>query len=1036
DIRRCRFIGVLDMAGFEILSINSFEQLCINFTNERLQQFFNHFMFIREQSEYDAEQIQWDYIDFGLDLQPAIDLIEKPLGLLSLLEEECVVPKGSDLSLAEKLCQAHLGKSAPFGKPRPSQKSRGVAHFSIAHYAGVVSYNIDGWLDKNRDPLSESLLEMLAGSTHPLMQQIFKIDPQTAALGRRRRQSLASLTVSSVYKDQLGNLLSTLNSTNPHFIRCIVPNYERMPGLIDGPLVLQQLRCNGVLEGIRICRRGYPNRLLFEEFVNRYRILHPKSTDGCSNDWKRAAEQLCEAIGLVPHTQYQLGVTKVFCRVGLIGQLESMRNEKLSKLVCGLQARIRWYFEQIELDNRYAEWEALLLIQKAVRHHVVVRKWPWYRLMQLVAPMVPKEREKVMIEDLTVERDALKELVGRLEGENADLINKVRSLEKRVSEMLDVNRRQDCEIETMREEMQKQEDLLATLQHNLSEQEHKLMNLHSTLSEEQSRIQELRDGNALLEKDMESMKQSLQKERGAREQMELNQKLAHVQLKEMEEALTETESVKISLESQLEMREKENEELKARVNQQLETIKSMQSQIFDQSSRVSAAESQLHAERMAKKKAENEKLITDEVIADLQKSLDHAEKKAALLKEKWRVKDVEVGKLNKKLTDSTDQLDFCVSDMKKRHAATHKVLQDQLEEYRRKSLKLESENKQLKAKVEVSLNSFERESSIDSDYGSGARILSRRHTTQNSHSSMRRSQTHLDSLSFHAKVREEISTLTQRFTKSGSSNDMQNRRLDELERELRSVQTDKRLLTREIDVYKRTIHDETLEKEALSKQVKGLVVDVNQLNKALMKEEEHSIDLERKLRKTQNDVTHYKAKYEDTLVEKDNEVNLERKRMQQKLDEVVHEHQLKSNQIAIVHKTKDELQTELVETQAELDRAYASIAQLEKLHDSQGKVADTWGTQYKMASGELEALREENNNLRTRLRRQQRELDTLRETSTPDNEANMLEGEIQRLRDELMSSSTISQEDGVSPSNSSSSVHTRRSSIYGNRYED
>lgn len=114
--------------------------------------------------------------------------------------------------------------------------------------------------------------------------------------------------------------------------------------------------CNGVLEGIRICRRGYPNRLVFEEFVNRYRVLHPNCTDGCSNDWKRATEKLCDAIGLAPHTQYQIGVTKVFCRVGLIGQLESMRNEKLSKLVCGLQAHIRWYFEQIELDRKYAEW--------------------------------------------------------------------------------------------------------------------------------------------------------------------------------------------------------------------------------------------------------------------------------------------------------------------------------------------------------------------------------------------------------------------------------------------------------------------------------------------------------------------------------------------------------------------------------------------------------------------------------------------------------------------------------------------------------
>ncbi|PIO64766.1 myosin head, partial [Teladorsagia circumcincta] len=194
------FIGVLDIAGFEIVQKNSFEQLCINYTNEKLQAFFNHFMFVREQSEYLQEGIQWIQSDFALDLQPTIDVIEKPLGLLSLLEEECVVPNGSDQSLLQKLCTT-LEKYPQFKKAKHSQRCQSVRHFTIKHYAGSVDYNIDSWVEKNRDVVENAILE-----------------------------------------NQLSSLLDTLSSSSAHFIRCVVPNYERVPNKVDGPLVLNQLR--------------------------------------------------------------------------------------------------------------------------------------------------------------------------------------------------------------------------------------------------------------------------------------------------------------------------------------------------------------------------------------------------------------------------------------------------------------------------------------------------------------------------------------------------------------------------------------------------------------------------------------------------------------------------------------------------------------------------------------------------------------------------------------------------------------------------
>ncbi|NXW99139.1 MYH7 protein, partial [Larus smithsonianus] len=166
------FIGVLDIAGFEIFDFNSFEQLCINFTNEKLQQFFNHHMFVLEQEEYKKEGIEWEFIDFGMDLQACIDLIEKPMGIMSILEEECMFPKATDMTFKAKLFDNHLGKSANFGKPR-NIKGKPEAHFALVHYAGTVDYNILGWLEKNKDPLNETVVGLYQKSALKLLANLF-----------------------------------------------------------------------------------------------------------------------------------------------------------------------------------------------------------------------------------------------------------------------------------------------------------------------------------------------------------------------------------------------------------------------------------------------------------------------------------------------------------------------------------------------------------------------------------------------------------------------------------------------------------------------------------------------------------------------------------------------------------------------------------------------------------------------------------------------------------------------------------------------
>jgi myosin heavy subunit len=238
-------------------------------------------MFVLEQEEYVREGIEWEMVDFGMDLEATINLMEKPMGLLAILEEETLFPKASDKTFEDKLKENLLGKSNVFLKKQPGSRDKN-AHFAIAHYAGIVNYNLSNWLDKNKDPLNDTVVDLMKKAENDLVVYLFREHPgqpeeAPADKGKKKGKDQKTFkTVSSAFKNQLEQLLTTLNQTDPHFIRCIVPNEKKQAGLLDARLTLHQLTCNGVLEGIRICRRGFPNRTFYKEFKNRYVILNPK----------------------------------------------------------------------------------------------------------------------------------------------------------------------------------------------------------------------------------------------------------------------------------------------------------------------------------------------------------------------------------------------------------------------------------------------------------------------------------------------------------------------------------------------------------------------------------------------------------------------------------------------------------------------------------------------------------------------------------------------------------------------------------------
>ncbi|XP_017562180.1 unconventional myosin-Vc isoform X1 [Pygocentrus nattereri] len=366
------FIGVLDIYGFETFDVNSFEQFCINYANEKLQQQFNLHVFKLEQEEYMKEDIPWTLIDF-YDNQPVIDLIEAKMGILDLLDEECLFPQGTDMNWLQKLYN-YLGSKPLFEKPRLSSEA-----FVIQHFADKVEYQCKGFLEKNRDNLYEELVSVMRASKFPLLADFYNeeennsvikgVKVKAARSGVKPANKQLRTTVGDKFRSSLYLLMDTLNATTPHYVRCIKPNEEKLPFEYDSKRVVQQLRACGVLETVHISAQSYPSRWTYIEFYSRYSILMSQAE-------LRAGEkkQICRTVlqRLIPDSnQYKFGRTKIFFRAGQVAYLEKLRLDRLRTACITIQKHVRgWRQRQRYLSMR----QAAIIIQQYVRGKRQIRR--------------------------------------------------------------------------------------------------------------------------------------------------------------------------------------------------------------------------------------------------------------------------------------------------------------------------------------------------------------------------------------------------------------------------------------------------------------------------------------------------------------------------------------------------------------------------------------------------------------------------------------------------------------------------------------
>ncbi|XP_010694808.2 myosin-11 isoform X2 [Beta vulgaris subsp. vulgaris] len=374
-------IGVLDIYGFESFKHNSFEQFCINFTNEKLQQHFNQHVFKMEQEEYTKEKIDWSYIQF-VDNQDVLDLIEKkPGGVIALLDEACMFPKSTPETFASKLYQTYKNHKRLL-KPKLSRTD-----FIISHYAGEVLYQSDQFLDKNKDYMVAEHQDLVTSSKCSFVAGLFP--PVVEETTKSSNKSSKFSSIGSRFKLQLQQLMEILSSTEPHYVRCIKPNNHLKPAIFENVNILQQLRCGGVLEAIRISCAGYPTRRLFFEFLNRFGLLAPEVLEG-NYDEKVACQNILDKKGL---KGYQIGKTKVFLRAGQMAELDARRAEVLGGAAKIIQRRIRTHYARKQF---IALREAAVCIQASLRGNLASKLFEKKR-KEAAAIRIQKHARKLQV---------------------------------------------------------------------------------------------------------------------------------------------------------------------------------------------------------------------------------------------------------------------------------------------------------------------------------------------------------------------------------------------------------------------------------------------------------------------------------------------------------------------------------------------------------------------------------------------------------------------------------------------------------------
>ncbi|XP_049603460.1 myosin-7 [Syngnathus scovelli] len=1028
------FIGVLDIAGFEIFDFNTFEQLCINFTNEKLQQFFNHHMFVLEQEEYKKEGIEWTFIDFGMDLQACIDLIEKPMGIMSILEEECMFPKASDATFKAKLYDNHLGKSGNFQKPR-IVKGKPEAHFALMHYAGTVDYNINNWLVKNKDPLNETVVGLFQKSNLKLLALLFAnyAGSDSAADGGKakgsKKKGSSFQTVSALHRENLNKLMTNLRSTHPHFVRCIIPNETKTPGAMENPLVMHQLRCNGVLEGIRICRKGFPNRILYGDFKQRYRILNPAAIpEGQFIDSKKGAEKLLGSLD-IDHNQYKFGHTKVFFKAGLLGQLEEMRDDRLSLIITGIQSRSRGLLARMEYQKIVERRDALLVIQWNIRAFMGVKNWPWMKLFFKIKPLLRSAEAEKEMANMKEEFLKLKEAYAKSESRRKELEEKMVSL---LQEKNDLQLQVQAEQDNLADAEERCEGLIK----NKIQTEAKAKELSERLEDEEemnaeltAKKRKLEDECSELKKDIDDLELTLAKVEKEKHATENKVKNLVEEMAALDEVIAKLTKEKKALQEAHQQTLDDLQSEEDKVNTLTKAKSKLEQQVDDlEGSLEQERKIRMDLER-AKRKLEGDLKLTQESLMDLendkQQLEEHLKKKDFEVNQLTnRIEDEQaVGiQLQKKLKELQARIEELEEELEAERAARAKVekqradLARELEEISERleeaggatsaqiemNKKREAEFQKLRRDLEEATLQHEataatlRKKQADSVADLGEQIDNLQRVKQKLEKEKSELRLELDDVvsnmehivktkitlektcrtvedqmnEYKTKFEEAqrcINDFNMQKAKLQTENGEFSRQLEEKESLVSQLTRGKMSYTQQIEDLKRQLEEETKAKNALAHAVQSSRHDCDLLREQYEEEQEAKAELQRGMSKSNAEVAQWRTKYETDAIQRTEELEEAKKKLAQRLQDAEEAVEAVNAKCSSLEKTKHRLQNEIEDLMVDVERSNAAAAALDKKQRNFDKVLSEWKQKYEESQCELEGSQKEARALSTEL---------------------------------------------------------------------
>ncbi|KAJ8793746.1 hypothetical protein J1605_003557 [Eschrichtius robustus] len=1019
------FIGVLDIAGFEIFDFNTLEQLCINFTNEKLQQFFNHHMFVLEQEEYKKEGIEWEFIDFGMDLAACIELIEKPLGIFSILEEECMFPKATDTSFKNKLYDQHLGKCANFQKPKVV-KGRAEAHFSLVHYAGTVDYNIAGWLDKNKDPLNGSVVGLYQKSAVKTLARLFSTyasaEADSGAKKGAKKKGSSFQTVSALFRDNLNKLMTNLRSTHPHFVRCIIPNETRTPGAMEDDLVLHQLRCNGVLEGIRICRKGFPSRIL-------YRALNASAIpDGQFIDSKKASEKLLASID-IDHTQYKFGHTKVFFKAGLLGLLEEMRDEKLAQIITRTQAICRGFLMRVDYQQMLQRREVLFCIQYNVRAFMNVKHWPWMKLFFKIKPLLKSAETEKEMATMKEEFQKTKDELAKSEAKRKELEEKMVTLLKEKNEL-------QLQVQSEADALADAEERCEQLIKNKIQLEAKIKEVTERAEDEEeinaeltAKKRKLEDECSELKKDIDDLELTLAKVEKEKHATENKVKNLTEEMAGLDEVIAKLTKEKKALQ---EAHQRTLDDLQAeedKVNTLNKTKAKLEQQVDDlEGSLEQEKKLRMDLER-AKRKLEGDLKLAQESIVDIENDKQQ-------LDEKLKKKEFEISNLLSKIEDE-QAVEIQLQKKIKELQARIEELEEEIEAERASRAKAEKQrsdlsreldeiserleeasgatsaqiemNKKREAEFQKMRRDLEeatlqheataatlRKKHADSVAELGEQIDNLQRVKQKLEKEKSEMKMEIDDLSSNSetiskakgnlekmcraledqvselKTKEEeqqrlINDLTAQRARLQTEAGEHSRQLDEKDALVSQLSRTKQASTQQTEELKYQLEEETKAKNALAHALQSSRHDCDLLREQYEEEQEAKAELQRALSKANSEVAQWRTKYETDAIQRTEELEEAKKKLAQRLQEAEEHVEAANAKCASLEKTKQRLQNEVEDLMLNVERSNAACAALDKKQRNFDKVLSEWKQKYEETQAELEASQRESRSLSTEL---------------------------------------------------------------------